>query len=78
MGWLVGLPLGIFRILAGLFLLVFRFAVPLGVLILLVVLWRKHSRMRREWNAPPREPEFDGPVYNVDYKIVEEDEKEGS
>lgn len=77
MGWLVGLPLGIFRILAGLFLLAFRFAVPLGVLILLVVLWRKHRRMRRDWNEPPREPEFDGPVYNVDYKIVE-DEKEGS
>ena len=74
MGWLVGLPLGIFKILLSLALLAFRFAVPLGVLVLLVVLWRKHRRMRREWNAPPGEEKFDGPVYNVDYKIVEDEE----
>ena len=67
MGWLVGLPLGIFKILLSLAVLAFRFAVPLGVLVLLVVLWRKHRRMRREWK-------FDGPVYNVDYKIVEDEE----
>ena len=74
MGWLVGLPLGIFKILLSLAVLAFRFAVPLGVLVLLVVLWRKHRRMRREWNAPPGEEQFDGPVYNVDYKIVEDEE----
>ena len=74
MGWLVGLPLGIFKILLSLAVLAFRFAVPLAVLVLLVVLWRKHRRMRREWNAPPGEEKFDGPVYNVDYKIVEDEE----
>ena len=76
MGWLVGLPLGIFKILLSLAVLAFRFAVPLGVLVLLVVLWRKHRRMRREWNAPPGEVKFDGPVYNVDYKIVEDEEEQ--
>ena len=76
MGWLVGLPLGIFRILFAVVLLAVRFAVPLLVLFLL---WRAYKRYRaagQGWQKPPKEPEFDGPVYEVDYKIVEEEKEE--
>ena len=69
MGWLVGLPLGIFRVLFTVLLLAVRLALPAAVVWLL---WRLYKR-RRE--GAPREPDFDGPVYTVDYEEV--DEKEG-
>lgn len=74
MGWLVGLPLGIFRILFAVLMFAVRFAVPLAVVF---ILWRVAKRYRANRNGtPPREPEFDGPVYEVDYKIVEDEKEE--
>ncbi|MDO4315295.1 MAG: hypothetical protein Q4C45_05910 [Oscillospiraceae bacterium] len=77
MGLLVGLPLGIFRLLFGLLMLALRLAVPIAVIALLVTLYRRSrnggaGQPRRE---KPGEPEFDGPVYTVDYEEVDEDGK---
>lgn len=77
MGWLVGLPLGIFRLLFALVMLVLRLAVPIAIIVVLVVLYRRrtgaHTGQPRQ--EKPKEPEFDGPVYTVDYEEVDEDEK---
>lgn len=73
MGWLVGLPLGLFRLLGG--------GVLLAVRIFWPVLWGWQQRalvrrMRRpaektaRKERPPREPHFDGPVYTVEYQEV--------
>lgn len=77
MGLLVGLPLGIFHLLFRLLMLVLRLAVPIAVIAVLVMLYRRSrdgqaGQPRRE---KPREPKFDGPVYTVDYKEVDEDGK---
>ncbi|MDD5931924.1 MAG: hypothetical protein PUC45_05600 [Oscillospiraceae bacterium] len=73
MGWLIGLPLGLFRILGGFVLLLLRFAVPVVLLLLVVMVLR-----RRRGGSPrqAKEPEFDGPVYTVDYKVVEEEQED--
>ena len=69
MGLLVGLPLRIFSLLAGLILLALRLAVPIAIAAAAVLLFRASRR----WNPPPRqengpeEPHFNGPVYTVDY-----------
>ena len=77
MGLLVGLPLGIFRLLFALVMLVLRLAVPIAIIVVLVVLYRRktgaHTGQPRQ--EKPKEPEFDGPVYTVDYEEVDEDEK---
>ena len=79
MGWLVGLPLGLFRLLGGFLLLALRFAVPI-LLIVAVILVLRHLRKRSaQYRAEDeeREPKFHGPVYTVDYKEVDdEDEKD--
>ena len=72
MGLLVGLPLGIFKILLSLVLLALRFALPLLVLFFL---WRAVKKNRAGASQPPDEPEFNGLVYTVDYKIVDEEEE---
>ena len=46
MGFLVGLPLGIFRLLFTLLLLLVRLAVPIAVIVLAVVLLRRSRRTR--------------------------------
>ena len=62
MGWLVGLPLGIFRLPLSFLALALRLAV----------------RRRREegpaMHQAPKEPEFDGPVYTVDYEDVKDED----
>lgn len=75
MGLLVGLPLGIFRLLFTLLLLLVRLAVPIAVIVLVVVLLRRSRRSGGAQDAPkgPREPEFHGPVYTVDYEEVDEE-----
>ena len=76
MGWLVGLPLGIFRLLLSFLMLALRLAVPIVIIVVLVVLYRRktgaHTEQPRQ--EQPKEPEFDGPVYTVDYEEVDEDE----
>ena len=74
MGWLVGLPLGIFRVLFTVLMLAVRFAVPLAVVF---ILWRVAKRYRANRNGTPRrEPEFYGPVDEVYYNIVEDEKEE--
>ena len=71
MGLLVVLPLKLFSIA----FVALRFLWP--VLLLLLALWLV-KRLRARRYAPRREktkePEFDGPVYTVDYEDVPEDE----
>ena len=74
MGWLVGLPLGIFRLLFGFLALALRLAVPIALIVALVVLYRRSKGGGQTKQEMPREPEFKGPVYTVDYKEVDEDE----
>ena len=70
MGLLVGLPLKLFHIL---FVLI-RFAWP--VLLILLVRWLiKRLQSGQKWHKTG-EPDVQGPVYTVDYKILDEDETE--
>lgn len=71
MGLLVGLPLKIFYILFT----VLRFAWPL-LLVLLVYVIRKKLRNRVAPAQKAPEQEFDGPVVEVDYQVVEDDKEE--
>ena len=75
MGWLVGLPLGIFRLLFSLLMLALRLAVPIALIVVLVVLYRRSKGASAEQprQAKSEEPEFDGPVYTVDYEEVDDD-----
>lgn len=73
MGLLVGLPL---KLLYGVFLLL-RFAWPLllAALIWWVVKRRKGGAKgsRPRWGK--KSPDFDGPVVEVDYTVVDEEER---
>ena len=75
MGWLVGLPLGIFRLLLSFLALALRLAVPIAVIVVLVVLYRrsKGASVEQPRQEQPKEPEFKGPVYTVDYEEVDDD-----
>ena len=68
MGLLVGLPLKIFYMLFA----VLRLAWPL-VLVLLVYVIRRKLRNRTTGGTTA---DFNGPVVEVDYQVVEEDNKE--
>ena len=72
MGLLVGLPLKLFHIT----FVLLRFLWPLAALWLVRRLMLA-ARRREEGAAvheAPKEPEFDGPVYTVDYEEVDDDE----
>ena len=73
MGWLVGLPLGIFRLLLSFLALALRLAVPIAVIVVLVILYRRSKGGGQPRQAKSEEPEFDGPVYTVDYEEVDDD-----
>ena len=77
MSWLVGLPLGIFKLLVGLVMLVLRLAVPILLVAVIVYLARRFYRQppRQDGPSAPKEPHFDGPVYTVDYEDVDEKEE---
>ncbi|MDD3346373.1 hypothetical protein [Oscillibacter sp.] len=76
MGWLIGLPLGIFRMLAGFLMLALRLAVPVAVVLLVIFVLRRMKKGPGGTDAtgaePPKEPEFHGPVYTVEYEEVKE------
>ena len=76
MGFLVGLPLGIFRLLFGFLMLALRLVVPIVVIGAVVMLYRrsKGGQAGQPKREKPKEPEFDGPVYTVDYEEVDGDE----
>ena len=73
MGLLVGLPLRLFHIV----FVLLRFLWPLAVLLLVRRLLLA-VRCRREegpaMHQAPKEPEFDGPVYTVDYEDVKDED----
>ena len=46
MGWLVGLPLGLFRLLGSILLVALRFAVPILILVAVILVVR---HVRRRW-----------------------------
>ena len=78
MGLLVGLPLKLFHIV----FVLLRFLWPLVVLWLARRLLLALRRRREEGPAvheAPKEPDFDGPVYTVDYEDVKDEDppKEG-
>ena len=74
MGWLVGLPLGLFRLL----FMLLRFILPLIILIVVFVLLRRFLRSGRQGReTTSKEPEFHGPVYTVDYEEVKEEPRDG-
>ena len=77
MGWLLGLPLGIFRLLLSLVMLVLRLAVPIVIIVVIVVLYRRKTGAHTEQphQKKQQEPEFDGPVYTVDYEEVDEEDE---
>lgn len=73
MGWLVGLPLGLFRLLGGGVLLAVRIFWPVLLGLAAAALVRRMRRRRKRTarkERPPREPHFDGPVYTVEYQEV--------
>ena len=73
MGLLVGLPLRLFHIV----FVLLRFLWPLAVLWLVRRLLLAMRRRREEGPAmhqAPKEPEFDGPVYTVDYEDVKDED----
>ena len=75
MGLLVGLPLKLFHIV----FVLLRFLWPLAALWLVRRLMLA-ARRREEGAAvheAPKEPEFDGPVYTVDYEDVKDEAPPG-
>ena len=46
MGWLVGLPLGLFRLLGSILLVALRFAVPILILVAVILVVRHVRRVR--------------------------------
>ena len=76
MGLLVGLPLKIFMLLVTLIRLALPVLVVVGVILLLRAMARRRGGSRTGYREnKAKEPEFDGPVYTVDYEEVDEDDK---
>ena len=78
MNLLLGLPLTIFRLFGSFFMVMLRF---LPILLLLLPLFRRWRKQRSgDGETPERKarkeksPDFDGPVYTVDYREVREEE----
>ena len=77
MGWLVGLPLGLFRLLGSILLVALRFAVPILILVAVILVVRHVRRRSARYRAEDedrQEPTFHGPVYTVDYEEVPDSE----
>ena len=51
MGWLVGLPLGLFRLLGSILLVALRFAVPILILVAVILVLRLCAAHFR-WGLP--------------------------
>ena len=64
MGWLVGLPLGLFRLLGSILLVALRFAVPILILVAVILVVRHVRRRSARYRA----------VYTVDYEEVPDSE----
>ncbi len=71
---LSGVPLAIFRLIFTFLMLAIRLIVPIAVIVVIILFLR--SRRRQDSGAAPQQeqpPQFDGPVYTVDYEDVAED-----
>ena len=55
-------------------MLAVRFGLPLLALFLIWRVVKKYRGGGAPRQTPPKEPEFDGPVYEVKYKVVDEEE----
>lgn len=75
MGWLIGLPLGLFQMLVWAVMLLVRLVVPILVIVLVIWFLRRRKSRRGE-DTPSDGPEFRGPVYTVDYEDVEDEQEE--
>lgn len=71
MGLLVGLPLKLFHIV----FVLLRFAWPLLLIVLVVWFLRRRRSGGQRPARKKRDSEFDGPVVEVDYTVVDEEEK---
>ena len=72
MGLLVGLPLKIFYMLFT----ILRFAWPLLILLAVTLIRRRLRSGGRTWARPAGDkPDFDGPVVEVDYEVVDDKEE---
>ena len=72
MGLQVGLPLKLFSIVFTLL----RLAWPvLLILLILYVVRRRRERTVQQEPRKSKEPEFNGPVYTVDYEEVESEDQ---
>jgi hypothetical protein len=72
MGLLVGLPLKIFYMLFT----ILRFAWPLLILLAVTLIRRRLRAGGRTWTRPAGDkPDFDGPVVEVDYEVVDDKEE---
>ena len=72
MGLLVGLPLKIFYMLFT----ILRFAWPLLILLAVTLIRRRLRSGGRTWTRPAGDKsEFDGPVVEVDYEVVDDKEE---
>lgn len=74
MGLLVGLPLKIFALLFTLIRLALPVLIIVGVILLLRALARRRNGQAGYTEKKSKEPEFDGPVYTVDYEEVDEND----
>lgn len=73
MGLLVGLPLKIFYMLFA----ILRLAWPLLIVLAVVLIRRRLRAGGRTWTRPAGDkPDFDGPVVEVDYEVVEDEKEE--
>ena len=75
MSLLVGLPLKLFYLLFSLLRLALPILIIVGVVLVLRALNRRRGGAQpRYTQQAPKEPEFKGPVYTVDYEEVDEKE----
>ena len=77
MGWLVGLPLGLFRLLGSILLVALGSALPFLAPVGVTVVERQRGGGSGRYGAEDedrREPKFHGPVYTVDYEEVPDSE----
>ena len=78
MGWLVGLPLGLFRLLGSILLVALRFAVPILLIAAVILVARRMKKTSARYrDQDKQEPKFHGPVYTVDYKEVDDEDEKG-
>ena len=75
MSLLVGLPLGIFRGIFMLIMLLVRLALPILRIALVIFLLRR-GRSGAAGRHTGEEPPVKGPVVNVDYRVVEDEDEE--